>query len=150
MNALLPMLLAIAVPAAEDRKFDAEAHARAVAPFVEGRTFGVVRVDLTRLDADALSKSATPIVGSDQAAHMREGIARIAGISKQGATDLYVVFSLADIPNAPFVVLPAKGDDVKKLADGQAMYTCACNEQGTILDDLIVYRRAKEQLPIPK
>jgi aminomethyltransferase len=27
-----------------------------------------------------------------------------------------------------------------KLSDGQALYTCACNEAGTILDDLIVYR----------
>jgi len=27
-----------------------------------------------------------------------------------------------------------------KLVDGQAVYTCACNEKGTILDDLIVYR----------
>ena len=36
-------------------------------------------------------------------------------------------------------------NDVKKLADGQALYTCACNEQGTILDDLIVYRVAKDK-----
>jgi aminomethyltransferase len=35
-------------------------------------------------------------------------------------------------------------NDAKKLTDGQAMYTCACNENGTILDDLIVYRRARE------
>jgi aminomethyltransferase len=35
-------------------------------------------------------------------------------------------------------------NDAKKLADGQAMYTCACNERGTILDDLIVYRRTLE------
>jgi len=35
-------------------------------------------------------------------------------------------------------------NDAKKLADGQAMYTCACNEGGTILDDLIVYRRAQD------
>jgi aminomethyltransferase len=34
--------------------------------------------------------------------------------------------------------------DVKKLVDGQAMYTCACNERGTILDDLIVYRHNQE------
>jgi aminomethyltransferase len=34
-------------------------------------------------------------------------------------------------------------NDTKKLADGQAMYTCACNERGTILDDLIVYRRTQ-------
>lgn len=27
-----------------------------------------------------------------------------------------------------------------RLVDGQALYTCACNEAGTILDDLIVYR----------
>ena len=32
-------------------------------------------------------------------------------------------------------------NDAKKLVDGQAMYTCACNSGGTILDDLIVYRR---------
>lgn len=31
-------------------------------------------------------------------------------------------------------------NDVKKLVDGQAMYTCCLNEQGTILDDLIIYR----------
>jgi aminomethyltransferase len=35
-------------------------------------------------------------------------------------------------------------NDAKALSDGQAMYTCACNEQGTILDDLIVYRRSAE------
>ncbi len=35
-------------------------------------------------------------------------------------------------------------NDVKKLVDGQAMYTCACNERGTILDDLIVYRRSQD------
>ena len=34
-------------------------------------------------------------------------------------------------------------NDAKKLVDSQAMYTCACNEEGTILDDLIVYRRSQ-------
>jgi aminomethyltransferase len=34
-------------------------------------------------------------------------------------------------------------NDAKKLVDGQAMYTCACSERGTILDDLIVYRRTR-------
>ena len=29
-------------------------------------------------------------------------------------------------------------NDVKRLIDGQALYTVACNEAGTILDDLIV------------
>ncbi len=31
-------------------------------------------------------------------------------------------------------------NDASRLVDGQALYTCACNEAGTILDDLIVYR----------
>jgi aminomethyltransferase len=34
--------------------------------------------------------------------------------------------------------------DARKLVDGQAMYTCACNELGRILDDLIVYRRTEQ------
>jgi aminomethyltransferase len=39
-------------------------------------------------------------------------------------------------------------NDVKKLEVGQALYTPACNERGTILDDLIVYRLAAERLLI--
>jgi aminomethyltransferase len=31
-------------------------------------------------------------------------------------------------------------NDASRLVDGQALYTCCCNEAGTILDDLIVYR----------
>jgi len=33
-------------------------------------------------------------------------------------------------------------NDIAKAADGQATYTCCCNERGTVLDDLIVYRRS--------
>jgi aminomethyltransferase len=33
-------------------------------------------------------------------------------------------------------------NDIARAADGQATYTCCCNARGTILDDLIVYRRA--------
>jgi aminomethyltransferase len=36
-------------------------------------------------------------------------------------------------------------NDVSTLADGQALYTCACSERGTILDDLIVYRCTSER-----
>jgi aminomethyltransferase len=35
-------------------------------------------------------------------------------------------------------------NDAQKLVDGQAMYTCACNERGVILDDLIVYRHTQD------
>lgn len=36
-------------------------------------------------------------------------------------------------------------NDVSKLVDGQALYTCCCNEKGTILDDLIIYRAASDR-----
>jgi len=35
-------------------------------------------------------------------------------------------------------------NDASRLTDGQALYTCACNESGTILDDLIIYRVAED------
>jgi aminomethyltransferase len=37
-------------------------------------------------------------------------------------------------------------NDLERVSDGQAMYTCSCNERGTILDDLIVYRRSPERV----
>ncbi len=39
-------------------------------------------------------------------------------------------------------------NDASKLEDGQALYTCSCNEKGTILDDLIVYRASKDRVLI--
>jgi aminomethyltransferase len=39
-------------------------------------------------------------------------------------------------------------NDITGLAPGQARYTAACNEQGGILDDLIVYRLAAERFLI--
>ncbi|AKT39379.1 glycine cleavage system aminomethyltransferase GcvT [Chondromyces crocatus] len=36
-------------------------------------------------------------------------------------------------------------NNAAKLTDGQALYTCACNDAGTILDDLLVYRIAADR-----
>ena len=36
-------------------------------------------------------------------------------------------------------------NDIARLRDGHAAYTCCCNEDGTILDDLIVYRASQER-----
>ena len=44
------------------------------------------------------------------------------------------------------VVNGAITNDVRRLSDAQALYTCACNEQGTIVDDLIIYRAAKDRI----
>jgi aminomethyltransferase len=48
-------------------------------------------------------------------------------------------------PHAAAVVDYLVTNDTSRLVDGQAMYTCACNEHGTILDDLIVYRAAADR-----
>jgi aminomethyltransferase len=37
-------------------------------------------------------------------------------------------------------------NDLSRLAMGSALYTCACNERGTILDDLIVYKLAADEV----
>jgi aminomethyltransferase len=37
-------------------------------------------------------------------------------------------------------------NDPTRVSDGQAVYTCCCNDGGTILDDLIVYRRSPERV----
>jgi aminomethyltransferase len=39
-------------------------------------------------------------------------------------------------------------NDLSKAVDGQALYTCCCNAGGTILDDLIVYRRSGSDVMI--
>ncbi len=39
-------------------------------------------------------------------------------------------------------------NDLSKAENGQAVYTCCCNAAGTILDDLIVYRRADDDVMV--
>ena len=47
-------------------------------------------------------------------------------------------------PRATHIIDYLVTSDATKLVDNQAMYTCACNERGTILDDLLVYRFTDE------
>ena len=37
-------------------------------------------------------------------------------------------------------------NDLSKIEPGRAMYTCCCQQDGTILDDLIVYKRAEDDI----
>jgi len=49
-------------------------------------------------------------------------------------------------PEAERLVDHLVTNDVSKLAVGKALYTCCCNDAGTILDDLIVYRIAEHDV----
>jgi aminomethyltransferase len=48
-------------------------------------------------------------------------------------------------PSALEVLAGLVTNDAARLPIGKGLYTCACNAQGTILDDLIVYRVAAEE-----
>ncbi len=48
-------------------------------------------------------------------------------------------------PYAGQVVNYLVTNDVSRLSVGQALYTCACKADGTILDDLIIYRSGEER-----
>jgi aminomethyltransferase len=49
-------------------------------------------------------------------------------------------------PGAVEVIDGAITNDFSKVEPGRALYTCCCNENGGILDDLIVYRLAPERV----
>jgi aminomethyltransferase len=49
-------------------------------------------------------------------------------------------------PGALAAVSSLITNDLGKAEDGQAVYTCCCNAAGTILDDLIVYRRSESDV----
>jgi len=55
---------------------------------------------------------------------------------------------LIEGPNAEEAIDALVTADLTKLPDGKAVYNVACNAQGTILDDLIVYRRARDRFLI--
>ena len=48
-------------------------------------------------------------------------------------------------PNALSLIQKVTSNDASKLADGQAQYSCFPNEDGGIVDDLIVYRLEAEK-----
>jgi aminomethyltransferase len=74
-----------------------------------------------------------------------------AGVTREhnavrSAVGLFDVSHMGELflsgPQAGAVIDGLVTNDVKRLTPGQALYTVACNERGTILDDLIIYRLA--------
>ncbi|MDQ3033743.1 MAG: glycine cleavage system aminomethyltransferase GcvT [Myxococcota bacterium] len=55
---------------------------------------------------------------------------------------------LLEGPQSEAVIDELVTADLTKLPDGKAVYCVACKEDGTILDDLIVYRRGREKFLI--
>jgi aminomethyltransferase len=104
----------------------------------------------TPLHAEHVAAGAkmVPFAGFEMPIHYAAGIT-VEHRAVRSAAGLFDVSHMGEIeldgPGAGAVVDRIITNDASQLEDGQALYTCACNEQGTILDDLIVYRFDEEQ-----
>jgi len=85
-----------------------------VAPLLDSQTFAVVRVELAKIDAAAALQFAAGVVGEGNPAEEIKGAAPkvqgfLATLREYGAQELYVIISLADIPeNPPPIILTLK------------------------------------------
>jgi hypothetical protein len=102
--------LAAAAPAAiTEDSVEADARARAVSPYLDAQAIALARVDVARIDLDAvMSKVAElgKIEAKLLALFKREMGRWSADFKNAGGKDLYFVFSLTDLPGAPFLVVP--------------------------------------------
>jgi aminomethyltransferase len=80
-----------------------------------------------------------------------------AGVSREhravrGAVGLFDVSHMGELfahgPGAAAALERIVTNDVQRLAPGRALYTAACNDNGTILDDLIVYRLEEQRFMV--
>jgi hypothetical protein len=111
------------LPAAEP---GADARARAVAPFLDEQTIAVARLNLERLDPAAAATWVRKAgrLSAEQSQDLEEALdlaalrQRLGQLTGAGARDLYLVFSLSDVPRVPCVVMPVpEGADAGKVRD---------------------------------
>jgi hypothetical protein len=85
----------------------AQARVKAIAPFVESDVFAVIQVDVAKLD---VAKLLVKVFGDAPPPMPAEGKKTLLrwceGLKAAGAKELYVVFSIIDMPGGPFVVVP--------------------------------------------
>src|SRR5262245_720275 len=112
MHRLWICLIAVALAApvrADEVKFDAEAAANKIAPFVDPQTVAVCRIDVTRFNvADLFDKVATTTgVDRKELKVVQEELTKWGGtFTKAGGREIFVLLSLADVPLQAFAVVP--------------------------------------------
>jgi hypothetical protein len=150
----LALALAIALPAAGA---DSAAGAKTIAPYLDEETFAVARLDLTKIDADALAKALVDLGGvpADEATDAKEMADRWVGALKRaGGKEVFAVFSFADFPRAPFAVVPlGEGTNVKALT---AVLNLSGVQGEKVGDNLLfagspeVLKRLRSLKPVPR
>ncbi|HVW36377.1 MAG TPA: hypothetical protein VHB99_03695, partial [Pirellulales bacterium] len=117
---LLGVFLCGATAAAQSpAKFSGKARAETIARFVDEQTIGIMHVDLSRLDFDQLLKQAADLAPGSEGL-LTPAIEHARPMAKHllesGVKGVYLVVSLADLPQPPFFVFPlTEGADTKSL-----------------------------------
>ena len=136
---LLFTSLALAVPAAAaDQVPGTDARARAVAPYLDEQTIGLAHVDVARLSLDALVgqlAGLTKLPAQDLARFQQAARRWVTDFTRAGGKDLYLIVSLADLPEGPFLVAP-----LQEGADGRAVAELLSGERAALLT---------RQIPLP-
>jgi hypothetical protein len=144
-----------------------DARARAVAPFLDEQTIAVVRVDLERLDPAAAMASVTKAgkLSAEQSQAFEETFdlarlgRRLGQLNSAGARELYLILSLIDVPQAPFVVIPVpEGADAGKIREQLAkiLHQDQPGWQATLQKNVIVggaertLKRLRQLRPTPR
>lgn len=112
--------LTVALPVAAADKFDAEARARTLAPFVDEQTLIVAHINLTRIDAKALLDWVAEfgqLYEEEIEQSQRDLRDWLAELNKAGGKELYLIVSMADVPKEPpLAIVPlAAGADAQAI-----------------------------------
>ena len=100
-TALLLCTLAQApAPPAADRRV------QAIAPFVETDVFAILQIDLARADLQGLAARVAGDAPSGFIADVKKNLEWSGALRKAGASEVYFVFSVIDMPGQPFAVIP--------------------------------------------
>ena len=116
---VLLSLVCVAPVTAGETKFDPDAIAREIAPFRDEQAFVIIHVDLARIDADKLTDKMVELTKDKrddavkQMASFKKGLETF---KDAGGKDIFFVFSLADLPDPGFLVVPLhEGTDANAL-----------------------------------
>src|SRR5271166_4868736 len=102
-----------------------DARVKGIAPFVDADVFAVIQFDVARLDVQQLSAR---VFGEAPSSFLAGGKKTLLdwseGLKASGAKELYVVFSIIDMPGQPFVVVPlsdgAQAEGIARTIHGEA------------------------------
>src|SRR5258707_15573680 len=97
---VFPILTSVLLLAAQapppSRAVDIEPRVKAIAPFLDDQTLIIARVDVTRLDVDAIMATIAPLgkIDKEDADMAKKALKpALAAFIKAGAKDLYVILS---------------------------------------------------------